>query len=354
MTVKEIAKKANVSIGTVDRVLHKRGRVSSSTAEKINRIIQENGYHTNPIARHLKNNTYYKIGLLVPNMCYESGYWKQILEGVKEGVKEFEAFNFFLKDFEFLRADKKSLHSKFEELQNSECNAWIIAPVMQEVISECISNCDEKKLKPYCFIDSNIPDSKAFCAIHQNPYKAGRLAAKLTYLTSNKYALLNDDEKVFVIILPFTEAFNLNERAKGFCDWFLESRKGRAVKVFSESSTRESLEKEIDLIVVEYKSLKGICIANAVSHIAANYITDLYEKKNKIFEGRTRPSVVGFDLVQNNYECLKEEKIDCLISQEPEEQGKIAVRQIYKRLVLEEENQAVIEMPLKIYFKENV
>ena len=39
--MKEIAKKANVSIGTIDRVLHKRGHISKEKEEKVRRIIEE-------------------------------------------------------------------------------------------------------------------------------------------------------------------------------------------------------------------------------------------------------------------------------------------------------------------------
>ncbi|MBN2051635.1 MAG: LacI family DNA-binding transcriptional regulator [Spirochaetales bacterium] len=39
MTIKDIARMANVSIGTVDRVIHKRGRVSEETKDRILGII---------------------------------------------------------------------------------------------------------------------------------------------------------------------------------------------------------------------------------------------------------------------------------------------------------------------------
>jgi LacI family transcriptional regulator len=39
--VKEIARRANVSIGTVDRVIHNRQGVSELTRKKINAIIEE-------------------------------------------------------------------------------------------------------------------------------------------------------------------------------------------------------------------------------------------------------------------------------------------------------------------------
>ena len=38
MTINEIAEKANVSIGTVDRVIHNRGRVAPATVKKVKKI----------------------------------------------------------------------------------------------------------------------------------------------------------------------------------------------------------------------------------------------------------------------------------------------------------------------------
>jgi DNA-binding LacI/PurR family transcriptional regulator len=39
ITIKDIARMAGVSIGTVDRVLHRRGRVKAETGERIRKII---------------------------------------------------------------------------------------------------------------------------------------------------------------------------------------------------------------------------------------------------------------------------------------------------------------------------
>ena len=41
ITIKEIAKEAGVSIGTVDRVLHNRGRVSREAQEKVNAVVEK-------------------------------------------------------------------------------------------------------------------------------------------------------------------------------------------------------------------------------------------------------------------------------------------------------------------------
>ena len=58
--VKEIARRANVSLATVDRVINNRGGVSKKTKEKIELIIKELNYQPNILARRLaspKNKT---------------------------------------------------------------------------------------------------------------------------------------------------------------------------------------------------------------------------------------------------------------------------------------------------------
>ena len=53
VTIKNIAELANVSIGTVDRVIHNRGEFSLKTEEKVRKVIKELNYKPNVIARSL-------------------------------------------------------------------------------------------------------------------------------------------------------------------------------------------------------------------------------------------------------------------------------------------------------------
>lgn len=53
MTIKEIAKLANTSRGTVDRVLNNRGKVSTKVYKRIMDVIVAYNYQTNEIGRTL-------------------------------------------------------------------------------------------------------------------------------------------------------------------------------------------------------------------------------------------------------------------------------------------------------------
>ena len=51
--ISDIARMAGVSVGTVDRILHNRGKVSKTAQEKVNRVLQEVEYRPNLMARSL-------------------------------------------------------------------------------------------------------------------------------------------------------------------------------------------------------------------------------------------------------------------------------------------------------------
>ena len=53
VTLQQIAEKAGVSRGTVDRALNNRGRIRPEVAEKIRKIAQEMGYRPNRAGKAL-------------------------------------------------------------------------------------------------------------------------------------------------------------------------------------------------------------------------------------------------------------------------------------------------------------
>ena len=54
ISIKEIAKMANVSVATVSRVINNNGRFSKETKEKVEALIKEHGYTTNIAAKSLR------------------------------------------------------------------------------------------------------------------------------------------------------------------------------------------------------------------------------------------------------------------------------------------------------------
>jgi LacI family transcriptional regulator len=68
VTIKDVAKKAGVSISTVSRVLNKSSYVKKSTFERVEAVISELGYSPNHIARSLSKGTTGIIGAILPDI----------------------------------------------------------------------------------------------------------------------------------------------------------------------------------------------------------------------------------------------------------------------------------------------
>lgn len=74
ITINDVAKAAGVSKGTVDRVLHNRGEVSSKSREKVLRVIEELGYKPNVYASMLASQKKRTICCVIPEYV-EGDFW---------------------------------------------------------------------------------------------------------------------------------------------------------------------------------------------------------------------------------------------------------------------------------------
>lgn len=68
ITMKDVAKRAGVSITTVSRVMNDRGAISSKTRKKVLSTMEELNYFPNEMARSLMTNKTHIIGLIVPTV----------------------------------------------------------------------------------------------------------------------------------------------------------------------------------------------------------------------------------------------------------------------------------------------
>lgn len=86
MNIKEIAKKAGVSVATVSRVLNHPENVAVKTREKIQKIIDEEEYTPNWFAQGLNFNKTKTIGLVIPHTLNST--YMEIANGVEEVARQ--------------------------------------------------------------------------------------------------------------------------------------------------------------------------------------------------------------------------------------------------------------------------
>src|SRR4051812_336930 len=88
VTLRDVARAARVHPGTVSRALNveTRGLVNEETAERVIRAAEELGYRPNPIARGLKTNRSFTVGVLVPDLT--NPLFPPIVRGIEDRLGE--------------------------------------------------------------------------------------------------------------------------------------------------------------------------------------------------------------------------------------------------------------------------
>lgn len=86
VTMKEIAKRANVSIKTVSRVVNGQGEISPETVRRVQEVIDEFGYRPNLMARSLVTQRTNSIGLIVPNIS--NPFYPEVAQAVLSTARE--------------------------------------------------------------------------------------------------------------------------------------------------------------------------------------------------------------------------------------------------------------------------
>lgn len=86
VTIKDVAKKANVSIGTASRALHNNGYVSKASFEAVKNAARELGYVVNINALQLKNRKSNSVGILISDI--NNPYFIHVLNDLNNRLKE--------------------------------------------------------------------------------------------------------------------------------------------------------------------------------------------------------------------------------------------------------------------------
>lgn len=84
VTIKDVARKAQVSIATVSHVLSGSGRVSTETRARVRRIAAELGYRPNLVARSLKSRRTHTIGMVISDIT--NPFFPEMVRGAEDAA----------------------------------------------------------------------------------------------------------------------------------------------------------------------------------------------------------------------------------------------------------------------------
>jgi LacI family transcriptional regulator len=338
-TLKEIANRAQVSVGTVDRVIHRRGRVSLETEQRVKQIISELDYKPNILARSLSMTKTFRFGVLVPQREQDGRYWELPIKGIEKAQDELKVYKVEIHYFYYNKYSEKSFETVCAQLlcMAHQLDGLLIAPVLSNATEKFLQKIPDRL--PYIFLDSYVPNSRCLSYIGEDSFQSGVLSAKLMNI-------LVPASGVIAVIKQLPLNYHIEDRVRGFMSYF-ENKRGLELKTYTVNATEIlAYYKAAKSIVAENENILGIYTPNACTYQVAEYLTDC-GLQEKVF-------VIGYDLVKENVSHLENGAIDFLISQRSEMQGYESIFRLYKQVVLKENIESRVLMPLDIVTKENL
>jgi DNA-binding LacI/PurR family transcriptional regulator len=98
VTIKDVAKLANVAPSTVSRVIANSPRISQKTKDKVREAMEKLGYHPNFNARSLANKSTNTIGIVMPssaNKAFQNPFFPEVMRGISTKAHQ-EGFGLYL------------------------------------------------------------------------------------------------------------------------------------------------------------------------------------------------------------------------------------------------------------------
>ncbi|MNJ95489.1 Catabolite control protein A [compost metagenome] len=339
--VKEIARRANVSIGTVDRVLHNRTGVSDTTKNKILAIMKDLDYQPNILARRLASKKVLRFASLIPAVSTETEFWDAPSKGIEMAEAEIKQFGIVIDKYFYDQNDKASFVKQTKNILKTEIDGILVAPIFIEESLAFSKLCNLKKI-PQIFINSDIPNESRLSYIGPDLFQSGHLSAHMV-----NYLVKEGDKILIVNISKEIDSYHhLSRKEEGFRAYFKDHEK--QVRIVKADITPEtdylSVAKRMTEVLSEHTDVRAIFVTNSRVFSVAQFL----EKTNQehIF-------LVGYDFLPQSIEHLKKGVIDFLICQKPQEQGYKGIMALYQNVVLNGEIEPTYYMPIDIITKEN-
>src|SRR5947209_292771 len=228
-----IAELAGVSIGTVDRALHRRLGISQSTLKRVLKIAREIQYEPNVAARSLSTGRRIRIGVCVPKeIAY---FYDQLWAGIRDEAKRYSSRGV---EFVFVAVPElgRGEQQAFRKLVKLNLDGVIVTPGNPVAMTPLIDDAEHRGVRVLC-VSTDAPMSRRSSVVCVEPRLSGMIAGELM-------ANFVPPESNVAIITGMLKTMDHRTKVDGFTASFEERCAGKVVSVIeAHEHPEESLRK---------------------------------------------------------------------------------------------------------------
>lgn len=321
ITIRQVAEKANVSIGTVDRILHNRGRVSEVTRQKVLNLVKELGYKPNIHASLLSARKTIRIVVIIPYFQSEE-FWSLVYDGIKRAEKEHSSYKLNIDTLYYNQFDGESFNDTCSQCINLKPDGVILSPIHKEASArfvQTLENCDI----PVVFVDTSVENCNYFAYFGIDLFASAYIAADLMFTQDtriNKIANFNiKTENNF-----YSEAFR--KREQGLIQYMKDHKINCEILncLISPSDFLTNV-KIFDEFFKNHPDVHHAITMTSRIHILTDWM-DIRGKKDL--------HIIGYDMTSANIRALRKGAIDFLIAQRTDIEAYSATKALIDYLTL--------------------
>lgn len=339
--IKDIARLANVSVGTVDRVLHGRNGVSEASKKRVEEILKQLNYQPNMYASALASNKKYNFICLFPKHL-EGEYWTAVEKGIHDAATAYSDFNIAVRIDHYDPYDYHSFVEAGKTILLESPDGVVVAPTIPQYTIGFINGLQLLDI-PYIYIDSNIKDTAPLAFFGQNSHQSGYFAARMLML------LAQNEENIVIFRKMHEGVVGSNQqesREVGFRQYMKEHHP--LCKIWELDLRAESNDEDNKMLDDFFNTHPTI--NNGITFNSKVYIVGEYLQKNN----KKSFKLIGYDLLERNVACLKEGTVSFLIAQQPELQGFNGVKSLCDYLIFKKNITCTNYMPIDLLTVENI
>ena len=339
--IKDIAQRAGVSVGTVDRVLHDRPNVSKTAREKVEKALEEMDYQPNMYASALAYNRDYHFYLLMPSHENEA-YWDEVEEGAKGATDRRRDFGASLHIMYFERFNAASFTKTARECLKENPDGVIVVPATLEATRQFTDKLHEHHI-PFILLDSYMPDLKPLAFYGQDSFQSGYFAARMLMLIAQK-----EKEIMMMKLLKDGQVGSKQQmnRETGFRHYMTDHFP--AVKISEVDlpwDQPDSYDQLLEDFFSKHPNVHHCITFNSKAHIVGEFL---------LRSNRRDVQIMGYDMVPKNAECVRQGSISFLLAQHAYMQGYACIWTLFDAIVLKKEVTPVNYMPIELLTRENI
>lgn len=280
VTIKDVARKADVAPSTVSRVIADSPRISERTKKRVRKVMEELGYHPNLIARSLANRSTKAIGIVMPSSAsksFQNPFFPEVIRGISSFAHTKE-YSLYMSTGE---TEQEILEGVKKMVQGQRVDGIVL--LYSRINDPVITYLLELDF-PFVLVGKPYQDGDKFTYVDNDNYGAGREVTnyllsvgheRIAFIAGNRRLMVTEER-----LLGYQDALKLHdipfcEKYIKFMDFNMEDGKVAVNELMNLSVKPTAIVVTDDLIalgVLSYLDKMNVKVPQDVSVVSFNNV----------------------------------------------------------------------------------